>query len=123
MALFGNHWPGSACLWCICAIWLVTTGGFPLLTPIAEPVLIPIVLLGTVLHPSGLFSRILELPPLRWIGHYFPTLRPLGFLQDYPWRFAALLICAAASYYRLEKPLIRLGHKIAPPATPGRPYP
>jgi peptidoglycan/LPS O-acetylase OafA/YrhL len=128
-----KFWPLAALL----VIGLVTTGQFPLLTPIAASVLIPLTLLGTVLHPGGLFSRMLELPPLRWIGrisyslylwqqlffsgHYFPSLRPFGFLQDFPWRFVALLACAAASYYCLEKPLIRLGHKMAPPATPGRP--
>jgi peptidoglycan/LPS O-acetylase OafA/YrhL len=28
---------------------------------------------------------------------------------------------ASLSYYFVEKPLMRVGHRLAPPATPGRP--
>jgi len=32
----------------------------------------------------------------------------------------AAVVCATASFYLLERPLMRLGHRLAPPATPGR---
>jgi peptidoglycan/LPS O-acetylase OafA/YrhL len=118
-------------------LWLVSNGGFELLTPIVESAFIPLVLLGTVLHPVGLLAKFLELSPMRWLGrisysiylwqqlfftgYFHPSLHPFGFLTNFPWRWIALLTCATASYYCLEKPLIRLGHRIAPPATPGRP--
>jgi peptidoglycan/LPS O-acetylase OafA/YrhL len=31
-----------------------------------------------------------------------------------------LFVLAALSYYFVEKPMIRLGHRLAPPASPGR---
>ncbi|HME06661.1 MAG TPA: hypothetical protein VKG25_06405 [Bryobacteraceae bacterium] len=102
------------------------------MSKLAEPILIPLVLLGTVLY-SGIASRVLELPPIRWVGrlsyslylwqqlfftgHYFA---PLGVWQKLPLNWVLLFGCAAASYYWIERPLMRLGHRFAPPATPGR---
>lgn len=36
-------------------------------------------------------------------------------------KYAAALAISLVSYYCLEKPMMRLGHRLAPPATPGRP--
>ena len=115
---------------------LVTMGRYQMITPILEAILIPLTLLGTVLHPGAFFSRILEFSALRWIGKIsyslylwqqlffsgflFHSATPLGMLNRFPWRWFALFACASASYYLLEKPMIKLGHRIAPPATPGR---
>jgi peptidoglycan/LPS O-acetylase OafA/YrhL len=98
--------------------------------------LIPWFLAGTVLWPASALSRVLEWQPLRWVGrlsyslylwqqlwfvgagnHLAPALRPF---QSWPWNFAALFGCAAASYYLLERPMIRLGHRLARPVSPGR---
>jgi peptidoglycan/LPS O-acetylase OafA/YrhL len=42
-------------------------------------------------------------------------------LLERPARTATSFLLAILSYYLLEKPLIRVGHRLAPPATPGRP--
>jgi len=113
-------------------IYLVTIDRFQILSKLAEPILVPLFLLGTVLS-SGLGSRILELPLLRWVGrlsyslylwqqlfftgHFFA---PLGIWQKSPMNWVLVFGCSAASYYWIERPLMRLGHRFAPPATPGR---
>lgn len=132
LARMARFWPvPAAVLFC-----LLTWTHLERLTPLAQSVLIPLILLGTVLRPSGWLARFLELAPLRWVGrisyslylwqdlfftgHFLPGLRPLGFLQSFPLRWLILFSVASGSYYILERPLIRLGHKLAPPATPGR---
>jgi peptidoglycan/LPS O-acetylase OafA/YrhL len=124
-----QFWPLTA----IVTVGVVTLDRFPMVSKLMEPVLIPVTLLGTVLFSGGVFGRALELPILSWIGrlsyslylwqqffftgHYFA---PLGFWQEAPWNWLLLFGCAAASYYWVERPLMLIGHRLAPPATPGR---
>jgi peptidoglycan/LPS O-acetylase OafA/YrhL len=117
-------------------IWLNSISGI-LLTSIIEPTLLSMLLLSTVLHPANLLSRFLELRFMRFIGqisyslylwqqlffvNHFGTKTNLLALSALPWwvRAIATFICAYASYRLLEKPLIKLGHRLAPPATAGR---
>jgi peptidoglycan/LPS O-acetylase OafA/YrhL len=97
--------------------------------------LMPLLVLGSVLNPYGYLAMVLEWAPLRYIGrisyslylwqelflvgHYYGKF-PLGVLQDTPLRYLAAFSFAAGSYHLLERPLIKLGHRLAPPATPGR---
>ena len=95
-------------------------------------------ILATTFHPQSLVSRFLELRPIRYLGRisyslylwhvifFLPqyadigvTWPPLVFLSGRPWRYLASLAAAALSYHFIEKPFIRLGHRIAPPATAG----
>ncbi len=119
-----RFWPLAAMLWIV----LVTYNPFPYVTPTVESMLVPIMILGTALHPSDLFSRILELPAVRWLGkisyslylwqqifftdHFAPGHRPLGLLNALPFRWFGLFVVAAGSYYLLEKPAIRFGHRL-----------
>ncbi len=99
--------------------------------------LLPLTILGTVLNPTGFAALVLELAPIRYLGRisysvylwqqlffishsYTAHGYPLGILERTPLRFVATAAVAIASYHFLERPLIRLGHKLAPPATPGR---
>jgi peptidoglycan/LPS O-acetylase OafA/YrhL len=90
---------------------------------------------STMIHPYSLACRVLELPPFRFIGRlsygiylwqqiflFRPasTHWPFAVLQTFPYNYIALLVCATTSYYLFEKPLIKVGHRLAPPATPGR---
>lgn len=97
-----------------------------------------IVVVATMLHPRSWTTTLLEWSPLRFIGRLsysiylwhllflctgepgtHVTWPPLVFLGRRPQCYLAILALAALSYYCVEKPLIRLGHRLAPPATPG----
>ncbi|HWX54078.1 MAG TPA: acyltransferase [Verrucomicrobiae bacterium] len=90
---------------------------------------------GTVLHPDQLIGRVLESVPFRWIGRLSYSLylwqqlfvngtsqgnAPLGWVQNFPFNAGMMVVMAAASYYCLEKPLVRLGHRLARPVSDGR---
>lgn len=121
----------------IVSVALLTSEKFPVLTPLAQSFLIPIMLAATVMQPAGIFAQMLEWPVARWIGrisyslylwqqlffvgHFLKDYQPLGFLNTFPVNWLMVFGCAALSYYLVERPLIRLGHKYAAPATPGRP--
>jgi peptidoglycan/LPS O-acetylase OafA/YrhL len=125
------YWPLPA----VVLFCLLTWTHLDRLTPPAQSILIPLVLLGTVLRPSGWFAAILELSPIRWVGkisyslylwqnlffdgHFLPWFKPLGFLQTFPMRWFALFACATTSYYLLERPMMKLGHRLASSSTPG----
>jgi len=95
-------------------------------------------IIATVLHPRSISTRLLELAPIRFLGRisysiylwHIPffvaalpgneiTWLPLHFLSGRPWKYIATLCAACLSYYFIEKPLIRTGHRLAPPVTPG----
>jgi len=94
-----------------------------------ESFLVPLILVGTVLNPTMLFSRILELSPIRWIGRIsyslyiwqqlflvtsrMPRPLPFGRIQEWPLNVVAVFVCASASYYLLERPLVALGHSLS----------
>ncbi len=100
---------------------------------VLAPLLFPVLLLSTILHPHTWLGRLLEWRPLREIGRVSYSIYlwqqlfwaqqsvgwPIAALQR-PW-IAPLFVVAASvgSYFFIEKPLIRLGHRLAPPATPG----
>ena len=87
----------------------------------------PILIIATVLHPESLMTKLLELPPVRFLGRISYSL--------YLWQqlfsngektpsahslYSHVLVCwcgtfacAIASYYLIETPLIRRGHTIA----------
>jgi peptidoglycan/LPS O-acetylase OafA/YrhL len=95
----------------------------------------PFLVISTMIHPDSLATRALEWKPLRFLGRLsyglylwqqiFMLRRdtsawPFSLLQSFPYNYLALAFCALASYYLLEKRLIAVGHRLAPPATPGR---
>jgi peptidoglycan/LPS O-acetylase OafA/YrhL len=95
------------------------------------------VVVATLLHPKALLSRILETTPLRFIGrlsyslyiwqeilltgYFAPKLRPFGALHQPLLVWPAVFVAALLSYYLLERPAVRLGHRIAGSAVKGRP--
>lgn len=87
----------------------------------------PLLLVSTVLHPRSIITRLLEWPPLRYVGRisfslylwqqfFFVPVNPPG---PGDWRshhllcWAAAFACAILSYHFIETPLIRTGHRIA----------
>lgn len=91
--------------------------------------IVPVILVGTVFNPTLLFSRILEASPMRWIGRIsyslylwqqlflvewkIPRPLPFGRLQEWPLNIVAVFVCASASYYLLERPLVAFGHSLS----------
>lgn len=107
------------------------------ITRALRPVVICLLLMGTVLHPQMGISRVLELSPLKWIGRLSyslylwqqlftgpQTFEPNGHWMNvakvFPINMVLLVAVVVVSYYAIEKPLIRLGHRLAQPVTPGR---
>jgi len=81
---------------------------------------------GTSLNPSDWLGRILELRGVRWFGRMSYSLYiwqqaflGLGRTSWLVLRLLGVLTGSTVSYYSLEKPLTRLGHRLARPATPG----
>jgi peptidoglycan/LPS O-acetylase OafA/YrhL len=92
----------------------------------------PLLILSTILHYKGWLGRFLELAPLRWIGRisysiylwqqlFFLDERemhdthanwPLGGLQHLPLNLVSVFALAALSYYLIEKPFVRIGHRL-----------
>lgn len=114
----------------ILLLLLVTAGLYPRTTGLLLAWLTPFVLLATMLDPQRTLSRMLESRPLRYIGrisyslylwqqlflvaHFGPGPGSLGVLQRWPFNWMAAFACALLSFYFVEQPLIRLGHRRAP---------
>jgi peptidoglycan/LPS O-acetylase OafA/YrhL len=90
--------------------------------------LIPLLILSTVLHPKAIPGSILESKPLRWVGwlsysmylwqqlffgtNFVGSPPAIAVLRHWPANLVALMVCATFSYYVVEKPFVRLGHKL-----------
>lgn len=106
---------------------LVTTGLHPRTTGLLTAWLTPFVILATVLDPQRPLSRMLESPPLRFIGRISYSLylwqqlflvahfgsASLGALQEWPFNWIAVFACGLLSFYFIEQPLVRLGRRLA----------
>jgi peptidoglycan/LPS O-acetylase OafA/YrhL len=93
-----------------------------------EATIVPVILAGTVLRPRTMLGRVLENPVMRWIGrlsyslylwefffvYYGGVPITLGVWQTFPVNLIAAVVCAVASYYLVERPLVKLGHRLAP---------
>ena len=94
-------------------------------------------IVSTMLHPRSWLTRLLESAPIRFVGRISYSLYlwhilffSSAFLKTVhapwliaisarPWKYVCAFSAAVASYYLIEKPCIRLGHRLAPPATAG----
>jgi peptidoglycan/LPS O-acetylase OafA/YrhL len=92
-------------------------------------IFMPCIVLGSVLNPTGIIARFLELGLLRYIGrisyslylwqqlffisHFAPNARGLGILQEWPLSIIMTFFCAIMSYHLLERPTSRFGHRLA----------
>lgn len=98
-----------------------------------ESALLASLVAGTVINPEMLTGRIFEFRGLKLIGRLSYSLYlwqqlflvpgalyPVSLLQKTPYNLAAVFGMAGLSYQFVERPLIKLGHRLAPPPTPGR---
>jgi peptidoglycan/LPS O-acetylase OafA/YrhL len=96
---------------------------------IFDPLICGVALCATLVEPHARMGRLLEWPALRWIGRLSYSLYiwqqlflgfgvvylPFGFLSKFPVNLLSLLVVSCASYYLMERPLVRLGHRFALP--------
>ena len=114
-------------------IWLAVTGIWVMCVKYYSPLSTvwvacgtPILLLGTATHPAWSLSRALEWAPVAWLGRISYSLylwqqfflvagseHPTQWWRMWPFNLAACLLTAMASYYLIEKPLIRIGRRLA----------
>ena len=100
---------------------------------ILESLLLAAVVSATVVNHDTFVAKFLELQWLRWIGRLSYSLYlwqqlflvrearfPVSLLEQFPLNLITLAAVAALSYRLIEKPMIRIGHRLAPPSTPGR---
>ena len=117
-------------------VWAVLIGAL-IVNQVAQPplslfwrsLLLPVVIVGTMMHPGWLVSRLLETSVMRWIGRLSYSLYlwqqlflvasplerpfPFGVLQQPPLNILCVFLCAAASYYIVERPMVRIGHRLS----------
>lgn len=125
----------SAWRWWLLMAALVAVMVLPIpLAMMWQAMFIAAAIAGTTLNPASAVGRLLEAAPLRWIGRISYSLYlwqnlfliplgaawHLGVLQTLPLNLAAAFAAAALSYYVVERPMIKLGHRLAPPTTAGR---
>lgn len=100
---------------------------------IIESALLPLMVAGTVYGTNMPGARFLESKPMKWIGRLsysrylwqqlfsVPQAKSgIAIFQHFPLNTAMIFLCAWFSYRFIERPLIRLGHRLAPPPTEGR---
>jgi len=120
-----RFWP----LLAIVVFGLVGLGWAPRLQPLLFAWSCPFLVLGTMLRPGSLFGRFLELPVMRYfgrlsysiylwqqlffVGHFGGPLPGWGVFQRWPLCLPMTVGCAMISYYFIERPAIRAGHRIA----------
>ncbi|HEY4014190.1 MAG TPA: acyltransferase [Polyangiaceae bacterium] len=101
-----------------------------------KAVAIVVMLVSAVWTPGTPLSKALELAPVRWVGRlsyslylwqqlffvkYPGTEAPsLAWLQRFPLNLVLLLAAATASYYLLERPMVKVGHRLGKSPVPAR---
>ena len=117
------------------SVWAVAAVAAVALCLIAQPpgfeallaLLMPVPLVLTAANPDGWLGRLLESPLASWWGrlsysvylwqqlflpaYWLPS--SLGFAQRLPWNLVLIVACASASYYLVERPLRRIGRRLA----------
>jgi peptidoglycan/LPS O-acetylase OafA/YrhL len=106
----------AAVLAVCCQAW--TPPGY--LTMVA--ILMAVLPAATVAKPQSWAGRFLELPPLAWVGRMSYSLyvwqqlflppQPAGMWQRAPWNLVAIIVCAAFSFYLVERPAIAFGKRL-----------
>lgn len=93
---------------------------------------LPILLVPGILFPTTIAARVLEVHWIRWVGRISYSLyiwqalftgNQLHLLWGkhfWPLNMAAMLATSVASYYLMERPLIRLGHRLRDSVNRGR---
>jgi len=111
----------------ILALYLLIVRVFDGRPTIWESIAVPLMIASTMLRPGSIAGRLLESAPMRWLGRLSYSLylwelffvfrgvpQTLGVAQRFPFNLVLTFACACGSYYLVERPLIRLGHRLTP---------
>jgi peptidoglycan/LPS O-acetylase OafA/YrhL len=117
-------WP----LLAVTLLYIVIKNRIPLMQPLLLAWGMPLIVLGTMLRPGDIFSRFLELPPMRYfgrlsysiylwhvlffVGHFNVPYPPIRLLQQWPLCMVLTIVVSMLSYYLLERPTVRFGHRL-----------
>lgn len=114
------YWLGAVALAILCVRYYSPA------TSIGVALLIPVILAGTLVHPHWWISQALSWGPLAWLGRISyslylwqelfltPGWEPASqWWRHWPWNLLVSLAAAIVSYYLVEKPLIRVGRRLA----------
>lgn len=83
--------------------------------PIAEAFSLAALLISTTLHPTTACARAVSFKPLAWLGRVSYSVylwQGFFFAQHQIWALWATPVFAIASYYCIERPFTRLGHRL-----------
>ena len=118
--------PGRTLLYAALTVVLLSLWTSPSTRRSIVAFVVPWFICSTVLTPTSFLARILEWSPVRWLGRISYSLyiwqmlflpgfvRPLGIVQGFPLALIGPICCAVLSYYLVEKPMIKIGHRLAP---------
>ena len=100
---------------------------FALIT--VQAIIIPLILLSTMLNKEKVTGTLLESWPLKIIGRISFSIylwqqlflvwdnsvaQKIHLLQIFPINIVAATVCASLSFFLIEKPCIKIGHKLTP---------
>jgi peptidoglycan/LPS O-acetylase OafA/YrhL len=125
-------WMWWLCIACYVATQLVYLSKQSRSYSLFESALLPLMVAGTVYGPRTFVTIFLELRGMKWVGRLsysiylwqqlfsVPAGSTFAILQRPALGTAVTFLCAWLSYRFIERPLIRWGHRLAPPLTEGR---
>ena len=94
---------------------------------VLDPLFCGLGVCATIVEPQAFAGRVLESALLRWIGRlsyslyiwqqlflgFATVFLPFGIFSRFPVNIASTVLVSCVSYYGMEKPLMRLGHRLA----------
>ncbi len=117
-------WP----LFFVATLLVVTLLDVSVLQLLVIAILTSCSVLGSVLNPHGYLGRFLEFSPLKYVGRisyslyiwhqlfvirHLSDIQQLGEFQRWPLCMIMTFGCAIASYHLVERPMVRLGQRMA----------
>jgi peptidoglycan/LPS O-acetylase OafA/YrhL len=108
IAFLSKYWaPPALCIFLFCI--------FSHTNLLAELFAIAALIVATTLNPTSVLARIVSIKPLAWLGtiSYSVYLWQGFFLPQHTvWGVCVLPLFALASFYLIERPFTRLGHRL-----------
>jgi peptidoglycan/LPS O-acetylase OafA/YrhL len=109
----------------VAVVYVICVGSNSPTNRLLMPILFPLVIIITATHADWMVSKLLDSPPMRWIGKvsYSLYLWQMVFLvrtshsefwwQRFPANIVMAFVTAAVCYYCIDLPLQGLGHRLA----------